>query len=49
MVVLVRAVTRGSLSAQFLAQTVPSFIIALLYMVGAAPPKLSRAIHSVGF
>jgi hypothetical protein len=49
MLVFAVAVIWGSLSAQFLVQTILSFVIALLYLVGVAFSKVSKALNATGF
>jgi hypothetical protein len=46
--ILVFAVIWGSLSAQFLVQTILSFIVAVLCLVGIGFSKVSRTMNSAG-
>jgi hypothetical protein len=49
MLIFVWAIIWGSLSAQFLMQTVTSFIIAIIYLSGLAFSKVVKSRNATGF
>jgi hypothetical protein len=47
--IFVGAIIWGSLSAQFLVQTVTSFIIAIIFLSGLAFSKVAKSFNATGF